>query len=191
MTEAALWRTYKREALKKQPASNKKQASAEWNKESMKVSEYLGSDRYQSNSKDREDEDPDCMTIDLLEEAGHRVYFGFFDLRLLEKRSSQKNCFNGVGSLSTKRKSGNDRSRHEPMETSPRPANAWYQKARGLDKSTERSANTAGSGLYHRKHRDFTTHTEFSQATDFPHTCSLYQDAKPSDSYRDTSSRPE
>jgi hypothetical protein len=188
MTEAAMWREYKRKVQATQPGDLKMKATADRSVNSLKASGYRSFDRYQPLEEEDEGEDPDCMSIDMIEEAKHRVYFGFFDLNLLESGRGVKRNARAAETFKTRTEVGNSQKRHERVDTSPYDGNAWYHKARAQDKSADRSINTAGSGIYYRKHRDFTTHTEFSHATDFPHTCSLYREAKLSDSYRDTSS---
>lgn len=118
------------------------------------------------------DDDPNCITVDMLEEANHRVYFGFFHLDWLNQergfarhRQAASRTYDDIDSrsymnLSTIGRGG--------ANSSLRGFGSGTQTRRFLDNSIEAS----GRG-YSRGARTVQVDQSFAN-TEFPHVCSLY-----------------
>lgn len=136
------------------------------------------------------DQDPDCMEIDMLDEARYRVYFGFFHLDWLDSahrtgrhRSDLKlGTFAGSG--------GQKGGRHRELDLSGAEPGTKVGVRRPRDASADRSLRSCQSAR-HQAFKDATLRTEPSPGRDLPHVCSLYGRPLPlAEPFRDDKSKP-
>ena len=135
----------------------------------------------------QEEADPNCIEFDLLEEATHRVYFGFFNLdwldpedALTDQRTGLNRTYEETESQYNVNQSIHDRlSGHRSMQN----INSAFLNNRYLDTSTDRHSG------YHRSRGNRTLAADHSfMTTEFPHVCSLYHQPN-TDSYLGYTSR--
>ena len=135
-----------------------------------------------------EDEDPQAFLIDLAQEASHRVYFGFFDLRLIDQwgnfTSFEEHYKNGckkhapTNSLSHSAYSAKAvRSRPLGHQSKERPLDLSQERTGRIDRTIYNSHFT--NSLY-RKDKVLINQADITCVTDVPHLCTLYKGPKSS-----------
>ncbi len=118
------------------------------------------------------DDDPNSMQIDMLEEANHRVYYGFFHLDWLNQHRRFSDLRGGVNRTVDENESRSyinlSTIARGQANSSLRGFGSGTQTRRFLDNSLE------GSGRGHSRGARTINIDQSFATTEFPHVCSLY-----------------